>query len=76
MKISAEQIQAALTAALALTNPEDHKIMVPMRHAAGALVLHTLAAAIQNGELVIAPNTAGRQQAAEQPPPMKAVKEK
>lgn len=55
MNISSEQLAAAMIAAVALTNPEDDRCYVPMRHAAGALILHQLAQAMQNGEFALAP---------------------
>ena len=55
MNINYEQLNACFRAALALTDVNNGDIIVPMKHAAGALILNSIAAAILNGELVIAP---------------------
>lgn len=51
MNLTQEQINAGVSAGLALTNPEEDKIYVPMKHAAGALILRTLMVSLANGEL-------------------------
>ena len=47
-----EQVQAAVAAGLAMTNPESQQ-PVPMCFAAGALILHQLLLNIGNGSFVI-----------------------
>ena len=53
MTFREEDYQAAALAALALTNVEDERCMVPMKHAAGALVLRELMSRVLRGELVL-----------------------
>lgn len=53
MMFRQEDYQAAAMAALALTNTEDERCSVPMRHAAGALVLREIMSRVLRGELVI-----------------------
>lgn len=50
MNMTKEQVQAALAAGLALTNPES-EVSVPMKHAAGATILHQLLLAIASGQV-------------------------
>lgn len=45
-----EDVLAACHAAVALTNPEDESIRIPMRHAAGCLVLREIMLRVMNGE--------------------------
>ncbi len=71
MNISSEQLNAAMQAAEALTNPKDEKVMVPMRHAAGALILHQLSIAMQNGEFALAPAGQEEKPPGDKAPPVK-----
>lgn len=50
MNMTKEQVQAALGAGLALTNPES-EAPIPMKHAAGATILHQLLLAIASGQV-------------------------
>jgi hypothetical protein len=60
-----EDIQAAIMAGLAITNPDDERIQVPMRHAAGVLVLREILARCLRGQMVIAPTQETRRPAEE-----------
>lgn len=50
MNMTNEQVQAAIGAGLALTNPESDTT-VPMKHAAGATILHQLLLGIASGQV-------------------------
>lgn len=52
-QLSGEQLEAAMLAARVLTDPTNPNAVVPMRHAAGALLLHNLAGGILSGEYVV-----------------------
>lgn len=56
MNYTKEQVQAAVAAGLAMTNPESQQ-PVPMCFAAGALILHQLLLSVGNGSLALV-NTA------------------
>lgn len=55
MNLTTEHLAAAMQAAIALTNRDDDRIMVPMKHVDGAMVLNTIAAAILRGEFALVP---------------------
>ena len=57
MNMSKEQVQAGLAAGLELTNP-DSEALVPMKHAAGATILHQLLLAIASGQVQLKSNDA------------------
>lgn len=59
MNMTKEQVQAAIAAGLAITNPES-EILLPMKHASGAVILHQLLLAIGSGQVQL--------NSAEQPP--------
>lgn len=52
MNMTQEQVQAALGAGLALTNPES-EAPIPMKHASGAVLLHQLLLAIASGQVAL-----------------------
>jgi len=56
MKINKEQVQAALAAGIALTNPES-ETAIPMKHAAGAVILHQVLLSIASGQTLLQDNT-------------------
>ncbi len=50
MNMTKEQVQVAIAAGLALTNPES-EAPIPMKHASGAVILHQLLLAIGSGQV-------------------------
>lgn len=62
-----EQVQAAVGAGLAMTNPESQQ-PVPMCFAAGALILHQLLLEIGNGSLAIVGTTPAKDPKKPNPP--------
>lgn len=52
MNITQEQMQAAVTAGLVMSDPKS-ELMVPLKHAGGMLILHQVLASIAQGELII-----------------------
>ena len=48
-----EDLNAAALAALALTNTDSDSAVVPMKHAAGALILREIMSRVLQGQLVI-----------------------
>ena len=68
MELTREQVNVGIAAGLALTNPEDDRLYVPMKHAAGSLVLRQLLMSLASGQIGL---TATMQQGApegEKPP--------
>jgi len=55
MNLTTEHLSAAMKAAIALTNRDDDRIMVPMKHVDGAMVLNTIAQAILRGDFALVP---------------------
>jgi len=55
MNLTTEHLAAAMKAAMALTNRDDDRIMVPMKHVDGAMILNNIAAAILNGDFALVP---------------------
>ena len=51
MELTREQVNVGIAAGLALTNPEDDKMYIPMKHCAGALVLRQLLMSLASGQL-------------------------
>jgi len=56
MQVGENDVMAACQAALALTNPEDDRCVVPMRHAAGSIILREIAMRVLQGELAVVRN--------------------
>jgi len=52
MNMTKEQVQVAVGAGLALTNPESD-LLIPVKHAGGVVILHQLLLGIGSGQLVI-----------------------
>lgn len=61
------QVQAAVAAGLAMTNPESQQ-PVPMCFAAGALILHQLLLSVGNGSLALVPTAPPKDPKAPNPP--------
>ena len=55
MNISKEQVESALHAGMAMTDPGDDRVFVAMKHAGGALILRSIMAGLLQGELAIVP---------------------
>ena len=68
MQLTQAQVNVAIAAGLAITNPEDEHLYVPMKHAAGALVLRSLLTSIAKG-------TIGLQSLLKEEPPKEPEKE-
>ena len=51
MELTREQVNVGISAGLALTNPDDDRLYVPMKHCAGALVLRQLLMSLANGQI-------------------------
>ncbi len=51
MELTREQVNVGIAAGLALTNPEDDKLYVPVKHCAGTLVLRQLLLSLASGKL-------------------------
>ena len=51
MELTREQVNVGIAAGLALTNPDDDRLYVPMKHAAGSLVLRQLLMLLAGGQL-------------------------
>lgn len=69
MNMTKEQVNTAIAAGLALTNPES-EAPIPMKHASGAVILHQLLIAIASGQVQLSavdPNA----KAPPPPPPRK-----
>lgn len=64
-----EDVLAACHAAVALTNPEDESIRVPMRHAAGCLVLREIMLRVMSGEYRIVEVASPQPETPPDPPP-------
>jgi len=81
MNMTKEQVQAALGAGLALTNPES-EVNIPMKHASGAVILHQLLLGIASGQVqltAVDPNAkapAAKAPAAKAPAAKKTSKKK
>lgn len=50
MNLTKEQLNAGVNAGLAITSP-DSEMMVPVKHAAGIMVLHQLLIGIASGQV-------------------------
>lgn len=68
MQLTQAQVNVAIAAGLAITNPEDEHLYVPMKHAAGALVLRSLLTSIAKGAI-------GLQSLLKEEPPKEPEKE-
>ena len=68
MELTREQVNVGIAAGLALTNPEDDKLYVPMKHCAGALVLRQLLMSLASGQLGLTATMQQEAPAGEKPP--------
>ncbi len=71
MELTREQVNVGIAAGLALTNPEDDKLYVPVKHCAGTLVLRQLLLSLASGKIGL---TATMQEGAKKPPVEPPVK--
>ncbi len=51
MELTREQVNVGIAAGLALTNPDDERLYIPMKHCAGALVLRQILLSLAGGQL-------------------------
>ncbi len=66
MKLTQQQLNAALAAGLVLTNPAQSETPLPVKHSAGVLVLYEVLSALATGKLMLIQNPV-HQQVLEQP---------
>lgn len=53
MQLTQKQLNAAIAAGLAITDPEESNALVPMRHNAGALILNQILVALFRQQLML-----------------------
>ena len=54
MQLTNEQVQVAVAAGLAMTDPDSNAV-VPMKHASGAIILRQLLLSVAQGQVSFAP---------------------